>query len=155
MAPVEVIGDSARGEEYASVRLLVDGDRIVDADAAGLERPLAGLSLAGTRVALLALLMAVLWVTEAVPIPATSLLPLVLLPLLGISPIRQAAAPYADPIIYLFMGGFMLALAMERWNLHRRIALAIISTVGTRPRALVLGFLAAAAFIIAYSPLTW
>jgi solute carrier family 13 (sodium-dependent dicarboxylate transporter), member 2/3/5 len=109
--------------------------------------PLAGLTLPGTRVALLTLLMGVLWVTEAVPIPATALLPLVLLPLLGISPIRQAAAPYADPIIYLFMGGFMLALAMERWDLHRRIALAIIASVGTKPRALVLGFLCAAAFI--------
>ena len=109
--------------------------------------PFAGLSEAGTRVAFLAALMALLWVTEAVPIAATALLPLVLLPLLGISPIRQAAAPYADPIIYLFMGGFMLALAMERWNLHRRIALAIISWVGTKPRSLVLGFLCAGAFM--------
>ncbi len=74
--------------------------------------PLPGLTAEGTRVAFLAVLMAALWVTEAVPIPATSLLPLVLLPLMGIMPIRQAAAPYADPIIYLFMGGFMLALAM-------------------------------------------
>lgn len=106
-----------------------------------------GLTEAGSRVALLAVLMAALWVTEAIPIPATALLPLVLLPLLGISPIRQAAAPYSDPIIYLFMGGFMLALAMERWNLHRRIALAIIAAVGTRPRSLILGFLCAASFI--------
>ncbi len=112
-----------------------------------LSPPLAGLSQGGTRVALLALVMAVLWVTEAVPIPATALLPLVLLPLLGISPIREAAAPYADPVIYLFMGGFMLALAMERWGLHRRIALAIISAVGTRPRSLVLGFLCAGSAI--------
>lgn len=108
---------------------------------------LPGLTLGGTRVALLAAAMAVLWVTEAIPIPAAALLPLVLLPLLGISPIRQAAAPYADPIIYLFMGGFMLALAMERWNLHRRIALSIIDAFGTRPRSLVLGFLCAGAFL--------
>jgi len=112
-----------------------------------LSPPLFGLGPGGTSVAFLAVLMAVLWVTEAIPIPATALLPLVLLPLLGISTIRQAAAPYADPIIYLFMGGFMLALAMERLNLHRRLALAIIHTVGTRPRSLVLGFLCAAAFI--------
>ena len=109
--------------------------------------PLFGLNEAGTKVALLAMLMASLWVTEAIPIPATALLPLVLLPLLGISPIRQAASPYADPIIYLFMGGFMLALAMERWGLHRRIALAIIGGVGTRPRSLIFGFLCAGAFI--------
>lgn len=108
--------------------------------------PLAGLGREGTRVAFLALAMATLWVTEAIPIPATALLPLVMLPLLGISPIRQAAAPYADPVIYLFMGGFMLALAMERWNLHRRIALAIIASVGTKPRALIFGFLCASAF---------
>lgn len=109
--------------------------------------PIPGLSEGGTRVAMLAVLMAVLWVTEAIPIPATALLPLVLLPILGVAPIKQAAAPYSDPIIYLFMGGFMLALAMERWNLHRRIALAIIASVGTRPRSLVLGFLCAASFI--------
>lgn len=109
--------------------------------------PLPGLSGPGTRVALLAVLMAILWVTETIPIAATALLPLVLLPLLGVSPVRQAAAPYSDPIIYLFMGGFMLALAMERWNLHRRLALAIIAAVGTRPRSLVLGFLCAGAFI--------
>ena len=109
--------------------------------------PWSGLSLEATRVALLALLMAVLWVTEAAPIPATALLPLVLLPLLRVSPLRQAAAPFADPIIFLFMGGFMLALAMERWNLHRRLALTIIGSVGTRPRSLVLGFLCAGAFI--------
>ncbi|HWA24743.1 MAG TPA: SLC13 family permease [Lacunisphaera sp.] len=115
--------------------------------AVWLSPPLGSLSGSGTRVALLAVLMAVLWVSEAIPIAATSFLPLVLLPLLGVSPIRQAAAPYADPVIYLFMGGFLLALAMERWNLHRRLALAIIATVGTRPRSLVLGFLLAATFI--------
>lgn len=109
--------------------------------------PLGALDGMATKVALLTALMAVLWVTEAVPIPATALLPLALLPLLGVSPIRQAAAPYADPVIYLFMGGFMLALAMERCHLHLRLALAIIATVGTHPRSLVLGFLCAGAFL--------
>lgn len=109
--------------------------------------PLGSLDTMGTKVALLTALMAVLWVTEAVPIPATALLPLALLPLLGVSPIRQAAVPYADPVIYLFMGGFMLALAMERCHLHLRLALAIIAWVGTNPRALVLGFLCAGSFI--------
>lgn len=113
--------------------------------------PQFGLSPEAARVALLALTMAVLWITEALPIPATALLPLVMLPALGVyqgkSAMRDAAAPYADPIIYLFMGGFMLSLAMERWNLHRRIALAIIDRVGTRPRSLILGFMIAAAFV--------
>ncbi len=109
--------------------------------------PLLDLSPEATKVALLCLGMAVFWITEALPIPATALLPLVLLPLLGVSPIREAAAPYADPIIYLFMGGFMLSIAMERWNLHRRIALNIIGIFGTRPRGLILGFLAASTFI--------
>lgn len=109
--------------------------------------PLAGLSPEATKVALLCISMAIFWITEALPIPATALLPIIMLPLLGISPIREAAAPYADPIIYLFMGGFMLSIAMERWNLHRRIALNIIGVFGTRPRSLVLGFLVASTFI--------
>lgn len=119
--------------------------------AAFLAPPLPGLTPEGGRVAWLALSMAVLWVTEALPIPATALMPLVLLPLLGVTQgkdaIRLAAAPYADPIIFLFMGGFMLSLAMERWNLHRRIALRIIAAVGTEPRMLVGGFLLASSFI--------
>jgi solute carrier family 13 (sodium-dependent dicarboxylate transporter), member 2/3/5 len=113
--------------------------------------PLFGLSSEASRVALLAITMAIFWVTEALPIPATALLPLVMLPALGITTgktaMKDAAAPYADPIIFLFMGGFMLSLAMERWNLHRRIALAIIAAVGTKPRALLFGFLSAAAFV--------
>jgi sodium-dependent dicarboxylate transporter 2/3/5 len=116
-----------------------------------LSPPLFGLSPEASRTALLALTMAVLWVTEALPIPATALLPLVMLPALGITSgktaMKDAAAPYADPIIFLFMGGFMLSLAMERWNLHRRIALSIIAAVGTKPRSLLFGFLAAAAFV--------
>lgn len=116
-----------------------------------LSPPLFGLSPEASRVALLAMTMAVLWVTEALPIPATALLPLVMLPALGVTSgktaMKDAAAPYADPIIFLFMGGFMLSLAMERWNLHRRIALAIIAAVGTKPRALLFGFLSAAAFV--------
>jgi sodium-dependent dicarboxylate transporter 2/3/5 len=109
--------------------------------------PLLGLPAPASKVALLAITMAVLWVTEAVPIPATALMPLVLLPILGISQVKDASAPYADPIIFLFMGGFMLALAMERWNLHRRIALTIIDAVGTKPRALVMGFLLSGTFL--------
>lgn len=90
-------------------------------------------------------LMAVWWMTEALPIAATSLLPLLLLPLLGVAPIAGAAAPYANPLIFLFLGGFLIALAMERSGLHRRLALTIIRRVGTAPSRIVLGFMVAAA----------
>jgi len=91
--------------------------------------------------------MAILWVTEAIPIPATGLLPLALFPLLGVGSIEETAAPYSNPIIFLFLGGFLMAAAMERWGLHRRLALSIIGAVGTAPRRLVAGFLASAAFL--------
>jgi sodium-dependent dicarboxylate transporter 2/3/5 len=91
--------------------------------------------------------MAVWWMTEAIPIPATALLPLVLFPVLGIADERAAAAPYANPLIFLFLGGFLIAIAMERWQLHRRLALNIIRILGTRPHALVAGFTVAGAFL--------
>lgn len=106
-----------------------------------------GLSAEGWRTAAVGLLMATWWITEAIPIPATALLPLLLFPVLGVSDIASAAAPYANPLIFLYMGGFMIALAMQRWNLHRRIALNIIRVVGTGPRSLIGGFMAAAAFL--------
>jgi sodium-dependent dicarboxylate transporter 2/3/5 len=91
--------------------------------------------------------MGLLWITEAIPIPATGLLPLALFPLLGVGSIEETAAPYANPIIFLFLGGFMLAAAMERWGLHRRLALTIIRAVGTAPRRLVAGFMGSAALL--------
>lgn len=94
-----------------------------------------------------ALLMAAWWATEAIPIPATALLPLLLLPLLGIAPIDQAAAPYADPVIFLFMGGFLIAAALQRCGLHLRIALTIISVGGVSPTRLVGAFMVATAFL--------
>ncbi|MEL6675607.1 MAG: SLC13 family permease [Bacteroidota bacterium] len=87
--------------------------------------------------------MAVWWVSEAVPIPFTSLLPIVLFPLMGVMNIQDTLGPYSHKIIYLFLGGFILALAMEKWNLHRRIALAIILAVGSDGQRLVLGFMLA------------
>jgi sodium-dependent dicarboxylate transporter 2/3/5 len=92
-------------------------------------------------------LMATWWVTEAIPIPATALLPIPLFPLLDIGTVAQATAPFANPLIFLFMGGFMIAIAMQRWNLHRRIALGIIDRVGTQPGAIILGFMIASAFL--------
>ncbi len=109
--------------------------------------PAGGLSIPGWRTAAIALLMAVWWMTEAIPIPATALLPLVLFPALGILKMPDAASPYANHLIFLFMGGFFIAMAMQRWNLHRRIALSIIARVGTGPRRLVLGFMLATAFL--------
>jgi sodium-dependent dicarboxylate transporter 2/3/5 len=93
------------------------------------------------RVAAVGLWMAVWWATEAIPVPVTAFLPLVVFEPLGISSLRDAAAPYANPTIYLFMGGFMMALALERWNLHRRIALAVIDNAGTDGRRLIGGFM--------------
>lgn len=109
--------------------------------------PLGELSLAAQRVAAVALLMAIWWTTEAISLYVTALLPLVLFPLLGVLPVREAAASYAEPTIFLFMGGFFLAMAMQRWGLHHRIAVHIIELAGTSPRRLVLGFMAATAFI--------
>ncbi|WP_143961992.1 SLC13 family permease [Litoribacter populi] len=80
------------------------------------------------------------WVTEAVPIPATSLLPIILFPAIGIFNISSAAAPYSDPVIFLFMGGFIIALAMEHNQLHKRIALKLINLTGTKPNGIILGF---------------
>lgn len=109
--------------------------------------PPEGLSVEGWRTAGVALLMATLWITEAIPIPATALLPLVLFPALHLAPIKDAAAPYSNPVIYLFLGGFVISIAMQRWNLHRRVALGIIATMGTRPTRIVAGFLVASALI--------
>jgi sodium-dependent dicarboxylate transporter 2/3/5 len=106
-----------------------------------------GLSTEGWRVAAAGAWMGVWWMTEALPLAATSLLPILLFPLLGAGTPAQAAGPYADPTVFLFMGGFMLALAMQRWGLHRRIALTIMRGMSDRPAGLVLGTMAATAFI--------
>lgn len=95
-----------------------------------------------------AVLMAVWWMTEAVPIPATALVPLVVFPVLNPEVgFDDVGASYGNNIIFLFMGGFMLALAMQRWNLHKRIALAIVGAIGTSPSLLILGFMIATGFV--------
>jgi sodium-dependent dicarboxylate transporter 2/3/5 len=85
-----------------------------------------GLSESGWLTASIGILMAVWWATEAVPIAVTALLPIVAFPLLGIATIQDTTAPYANKVIYLFLGGFIVAFAMQRWNLHRRIALTVL-----------------------------
>lgn len=94
-----------------------------------------------------AVLVIVWWVTEPIPLAATALLPLVLFPALGVISIKDAAAAYADPVVFLFLGGFIIAASMQRWGLHRRFALKIIRAVGTSPRRLILGFMCATAFV--------
>lgn len=94
-----------------------------------------------------AILMAVWWMTEALPIPATALVPLVVFPVLGDATVNDVGANYGNNIIFLFMGGFMIALAMQRWNLHRRIALVTVRAMGTNPSMVVLGFMVATGFI--------
>jgi sodium-dependent dicarboxylate transporter 2/3/5 len=107
----------------------------------------AGLSAAGRATAAVGVLMAILWMTEAMPLPATALIPLALFPLLGIMPFAQTAATYAHEFIFLFIGGFTIGLAMERWALHRRIALLVLRTVGASPARIAGGFMLAAALI--------
>ena len=94
-----------------------------------------------------AVLMGLWWMTEAIPIPATALVPLVVFPLLTDVGIDTVGASYGDSVIFLFMGGFLLALAMQRWDLHRRIALLTVQATGTRPAMVVAGFMLATAFL--------
>ncbi|CAN0095704.1 unnamed protein product, partial [Chrysoparadoxa australica] len=106
-----------------------------------------GLPSEATIVAAIGVLMAIWWATEAIPVAITAFLPLVALPILGVVSTREIAAPYAHPIIYLFFGGFVVALAIERCGLHRRIALGVFAIAGADARALVAGFMGAAAFV--------
>ncbi len=104
-----------------------------------------GLPLEAWRVAAVACLLAILWLSEAIPVAATALIPLTFFPTLGVATIEQAAAPYANPIVFLFLGGFLIALAIERWNLHRRIALNVLYRVGAREDLQIGGFMIATA----------
>ena len=110
-------------------------------------KPFPGLNAQATSTAGVALLMATWWITEAIPIPATALLPLILFPIFQIMNAKDVAMRYADQNIFLFMGGFFVAMAMQRWKLHRRIALHIVRFLGTSPRRIVLGFMCATAFL--------
>ena len=99
------------------------------------------------KVIALALWMITWWITEAAPIPVTALLPLVVLPYLGIFTVAESTAPYASPIIFLFMGGFMIALGLEKHNLHQRIALNLIRITGTSGNGIILGFMLSTALL--------
>jgi sodium-dependent dicarboxylate transporter 2/3/5 len=111
-----------------------------------LSEPPAGMDTAAWRTAGVVAVMAVLWMTEAIPIAVTAMLPLILFPLLGVASIQETAAPYADPVVYLFLGGFVLALGLQRWHLHERMAYWIIGRTGSRASRVVAGFMVATAF---------
>lgn len=105
---------------------------------------------AGQATLAVMLWMAVWWLTEPVHITVTALLPLALFPLFGVATMTSAAAPYANPMIFLFMGGFLLAISMQYWGLGTRIALMTLRSVGTRPRQMVGGFMAVTAVLSAF-----
>ncbi len=107
----------------------------------------AALTPAGRATVAVAVWMACWWLTEALPLAATALLPVAVFPLLGIAPVASTTAAYANSIIFLFMGGFILGLAMQRWGLHRRIALLTLAAVGTQPARLIAGFMLATAVL--------
>jgi sodium-dependent dicarboxylate transporter 2/3/5 len=101
------------------------------------------LDVKAAKVLAIAFLVIFLWITEAIPMAASALLPLILFPLLNIMPVKEVAKSYGDPIIFLFMGGFFLGLAIEKWNLHKRIALNIVRLSGTNGNSIILGFVIA------------
>jgi sodium-dependent dicarboxylate transporter 2/3/5 len=107
----------------------------------------AGMTSQAQAMAAIAALMASWWMSEAIPIPATALLPIVLYPLLGIMDTGVVTRSYAHHLVFLFLGGFLIALTMQRWGLHRRIAMHIVNRVGTSETRLVLGFMLATAFL--------
>jgi sodium-dependent dicarboxylate transporter 2/3/5 len=99
------------------------------------------------RVISVASLMITWWITEALPMPVVALLPIVLFPLFRIASIKETTAPYANEVVFLFMGGFMIGLAIEKWNLHKRIALSIVKFTGTSGNRIILGFILATGLI--------
>ena len=106
-----------------------------------------GLSAEAHKTAALFLLMGVWWATEAVPVAVTALVPLALFPILGIVDIQAAANPYANKTIYLFFGGFLLATAIQKWDLHKRIALFVLENAGSNGASLIFGFMLTVAVI--------
>jgi sodium-dependent dicarboxylate transporter 2/3/5 len=106
-----------------------------------------GLSPAGSGVLAVGAWMATWWITECLPLAVTALLPIAAFPLLGVGTVREAASPFANEVVFLYLGGFLLAAALEHWHAHHRIALSVIGTVGTSSRRLVLGVMLATAFV--------
>ncbi|MGL5682435.1 MAG: SLC13 family permease [Marinifilaceae bacterium] len=99
------------------------------------------------RICAMTAWMLIWWITEFVPLPVTSLLPIIVLPSFGIMSLKQVVTPYSSSVIFLFLGGFVIALALEKWNLHRRIALSILRVMGAKANKIILGFMLASAFL--------
>lgn len=133
------------GPCLASVALLWLPTEFVD--AGGITHPF---NWAGRATLAVMIWMGVWWLTEAVEISVTALLPILLFPMLGATTVREACAPYADPLIFLYFGGFILALSMERWGLGKRIALLTLRAMGTSARAMVAGFMLVTAVLSAF-----
>lgn len=109
--------------------------------------PFDGITPASRRMAGIAILMAIWWIFEVIPLAITALLPIPLYPLLKIMPSSKVAVNYTNHLLFLFIGGFMLAAAIQKWNLHKRIALTIIRIIGTEPHRILMGFMLATAFL--------
>ena len=107
-----------------------------------------GLSKEANAVLATTFLMAIWWVLEVVPIAVTALLPIILFPISGALKISETTASYGHKYVFLYIGGFILAIAIEKWNLHKRIALSIINIIGTSITRIILGFMVATAFFI-------
>jgi sodium-dependent dicarboxylate transporter 2/3/5 len=112
-----------------------------------LPNTITSLSPEAQKVVAVAVWMVIWWISEAVSLAVTALLPIALFPLLGVMDSKETTAPYSSPIIFLFLGGFVIALALERWNLHKRIALSIVQLTGTNANGIILGFMLATAFL--------
>ena len=109
--------------------------------------PFEGMSESAWHTLGLALWMATWWVSEATPVAVTAFLPLIVAPVVNIAPIKVATSSYAHPLIFLFLGGFLISIAMERWNLHKRIALKAMTLVGEKPSHQIAGLMAVTAFL--------
>ena len=109
--------------------------------------PFEGMSETAWHTLGLALWMATWWISEATPVAVTAFLPLVVAPIVGIAPIKVATSSYAHPLIFLFLGGFLISIAMERWNLHKRIALKAMTLVGSKPSQQIAGLMGVTAFL--------